>query len=67
MSKDIYIYKGVLKEMDRSPVVETGIPPEASLFCEDVWSKMCDASGGEEALIIALGVVEDTRRHYDGI
>ena len=58
---DIYIYNGILQNIERSEGSETGIPPEkktpgASLFAEDHWKKLCAEAGGEAALIESLGV-----------
>ncbi len=53
---DIYIYNGILQEIERSEGSETGIPPGASLFAEDHWKKLCAEAGGEAALIESLGV-----------
>ena len=57
---DIYIYSGVLQEFSRAEGDLTGIPPEASLFCADMWKMLCSESGGEAVLIALLGA-KDTR------
>jgi hypothetical protein len=53
---DIYIYNGILQNIERSEGSETGIPPGASIFAEDHWKKLCAEAGGEAALIESLGV-----------
>jgi hypothetical protein len=53
---DIYIYNGILQEIERSVGSETGIPPGASLFAGDHWETLCSEAGGEAALIESLGV-----------
>jgi len=56
MTADIYIYGGILQEFERMPGDLTGIPPEASLYCADIWHALVKEAGGEAALITALGV-----------
>lgn len=53
---DIYIYNGILQEIERSEGDVTGIPPGASLFAADHWKKLCSEAGGEAELIESLGV-----------
>ena len=62
MATLIYIYAGVLQNIERGPGDITGIPPGASLIVEaPEWETMCAEAGGEAALIAALGVVTDRR------
>jgi len=59
-SHDILIRSGWLWALDRSDGDVTGLPEGASLILENDWKQMCEAAGGEKALIAALGA-EDMR------
>lgn len=56
MTTDIYIFASVLQSFERGPGDLTGIPPEASLYCSEIWAIMGKETGGEASLIYGMGV-----------